>query len=722
MKRNLEILLVLASFLAVAVSCTEHKAPGETSKDDNGNVIYKGGDPNCYEFSMNAAEGDFVASENGVTIKVDQIQDNNVVFSLLPGASVASYRVDVYPKAILYNALLEQGVVGAETDVVEEEIIGLLTSLGGAAGYIFSSENENMVDYANHQFDWMNSNYAQYKLVPDCEYFIIVAGCYDTEGQNVASLSISHFTTTSQALTGNPQIEIDVQIGYRAYQINFHPNSDCKYFYDWNYVTEEIDEYIDLFGDKMMRDFMRCAVTAARNASNLEDLTSRVNFDSPDSDQSYTAVAIALDVNQMPASEIARYDFSLKAAPEDASLPKVEMSVNKDRIGATVVWIQGTLDKNCMSAYYNVISKSKGDALMADENLSNSYAYILASEDGYGVANQNFTFNPETEQPTGSSYAFNTATEYVPDLAPNTEYVVAYVGKNYFGQLSELHISESFTTDAIVLDKPEDCICNDDFVFEMLNPSREGWIFHTQAEWNDMASYRWTIASPQPYSSIDCPYVDDNNTGSREDWMDFLYGMDIKGVPNCMIWFPTPSGVDNFTSFGYESGLEYVIAYCAEDLNGVVGPVKFTKVTTTVVKPGPNPTMEIKATVSPDGKTISCEFISNEDSKQLKYYGSSEGSYQNLGLHKLLNDLREEYEYSDFLRIWTNYAVELGIQSGNTSATATYEIEDPEQFLLIGAIAIGENNGEDCYSPFAYKLYYKGEFHTLEEYREAPKN
>ena len=107
---------------------------------------------------------------------------------------------------------------------------------------------------------------------------------------------------------------------------------------------------------------------------------------------------------------------------------------------------------------------------------------------------------------------------------------------------------------------------------------------------------------------------------------------------------PFVLSVDNSTSFGYESGLEYVIAYCAEDLNGVVGPVKFTKVTTTVVKPGPNPTMEIKATVSPDGKTISCEFISNEDSKQLKYYGSSEGSYQNLGLHKLLNDLREEYE------------------------------------------------------------------------------
>lgn len=124
--------------------------------------------------------------------------------------------------------------------------------------------------------------------------------------------------------------------------------------------------------------------------------------------------------------------------------------------------------------------------------------------------------------------------------------MVAYVGKNYFGQLSELHISESFTTDAIVLDKPEDCLCNDDFVFEMLNPSREGWTFHTQAEWNDMASYRWTIASPQPYSSIDCPYVDDNNTGSREDWMDFLYGLDISGVPNCMIWFPTPSGVASY--------------------------------------------------------------------------------------------------------------------------------------------------------------------------------
>ncbi|MGM9735341.1 MAG: hypothetical protein ACI3ZL_02910 [Candidatus Cryptobacteroides sp.] len=713
-------LAILVSALIVAVACEESKTPDTPTTDERGNVIYVGTDPDCYEFAMNAAEGDFNASENGVSIKLESVEMKNVVFTLIPGESIKSYRLDVYPKAILYNALLEADLIGADADAVEEYIIDLLTSAQGAGGYIFDYKSDEE-EFPMKQFDWMNSNYAQYKLVPDCEYFITVAGCYDEGAQQVASLSISHFKTSTQPLVGNPQIGLEPQTSYKAFLVKYVPNVDCKYFYNWSYLAEEIDEYIDTFGETMMRDFMRCAVSAALDVTDENNLSTMVSFSEVTADAVFATVAIALDANQIPAEHISRVDLSLKEIPQDAEKGDASVQINKARIGATAAWFDVTIEATATAAFYNVVSVSEADAVAAaDEATRAAYASDLAYG-GYGIKNENYLFDAEKEEPIGSS--FFAKNEFMIDLQPGQEYKVAYCAKNAFGQLSDVMFSEAFKTKELVFDNPDACLCNDDFKFELRDATRNGWTYYAEYDWNDMAMLRFQIVAPDV---VDSPYVNDENPGTREELLGYLFGSGgAYDTPNANAWWALPSGVDKLGYFGLPSGIEFVVACCAEDINGVVGPVTLHKVSTREVVPGPNPSMKIEAQISADGTTLTCNIISNEDSKQIKYYASSEGSYNELGLHKLLpeKDPRGEYEYADYLRIWQNYAITLGLQCVNTSTTATYEVDpDSDEFLLVGAIAIGEDNGEDCYSDFGYVIYYKGELHDLSEYRTPPAN
>ena len=704
---------ILAAVLAMAASCETSKIPGDD--DTTGYVKYEGTDPDCYEFAMNAAEGDFNASENGVSIKIANVQLNNVIFTLMPGESIRSYRVDIYPKAILYNALLEGGLVDASEDEVEEFIISLLESSQGSGGYVFDYES-NAEDFAMKEFDWMNSNYAQYKLVPDCEYFIAVVGCYDEDAQQVASLSLSHFKTSTLPLTGNPQISMMHQESYKAYLVTYVPNSDCKYFYNWSYLAEEIDEFIDIFGETMMRDFMRCAVSSALDVKIEDNLSTLVSFNEVTPDAVFATVAIALDANQIPAEHIARVDLSLKEVPDDAKKASAKIEINNSRVSATAFWFDVTLDANATSMFYDVIPASRADEYaQADEATRTAYVKELAYG-GFGVKNENFLFDSENEKPVGSS--FTAKNEFMFDLQPESEYKVVFCAKNVFGELSDLMLSDVITTKALVRDNPDKCLCNDDFVFELKDVTRDGWKYYAEYDWNDMAMIRFQIVYPDV---VDSPYQSHENPGSREELLTYLFGTNGEyNTPNANSWWALPSGVDYLAYYGYLSGVEYVVACCAEDINGVLGPVTLHKVTTREVKPGPNPSMNIDAKISADGKTLTCNITSNEDSKQIKYFASSEASYNDLGLHKLLpeNDPREEYEYSDYMKIWENYAITLGLQSGNTSVIASYDVDQTsDDFLLVGAIAIGEKDGEDCYSDFGYVIYYKGELHQLSEYR-----
>jgi len=142
-----------------------------------------------YEFPLNVSETFFEASANGVTVQVTEVAEDNVVFDLIPGEGVKSYRLLLYPKALLYNYLLNEGCVEASQEVCEDVLIKFLSD-GSSAPYVFNSDTD---DFASKEFDWINTEYASGSLVPDCDYYIVVLGCYDDEGTNPASLSICSF-------------------------------------------------------------------------------------------------------------------------------------------------------------------------------------------------------------------------------------------------------------------------------------------------------------------------------------------------------------------------------------------------------------------------------------------------------------------------------------------------------------------------------------------------
>lgn len=69
--------------------------------------------------------------------------------------------------------------------------------------------------------------------MPGAEYLIITVGCNDEGGQNPADMKICYLKTPSGDVTGHPRVEIDVTASYQAAAIQYVPNEDCKYFYQF---------------------------------------------------------------------------------------------------------------------------------------------------------------------------------------------------------------------------------------------------------------------------------------------------------------------------------------------------------------------------------------------------------------------------------------------------------------------------------------------------------
>ena len=506
--KNLFNSLFLIAAAAFMLACDGNK----NLEDDD-----KKQESEYYEFPLNWQEDGFEAGDNGVTINVSSVEEKNIVFNLVPGASVKSYRLDVYPKAMLYNLLLNEGCLMTPAETCEDKVIQLLANSTGSGAYIFNAADDDFA--AGKEFDWMNTEYSQAQIVPDCEYFILALGCYDENGENPASLSIAHVTTPAKELVGDPQIAIEAEVGYRAFIVKYHPNEDCKKFYHWIWSTEEIGEYIDLFGEKMMRDFCRSAVYDAYDAALEENLSVKRTFDLADGMiRENTAVAVALDANGTPSTEIMRLDFELMRIPEGDFSPKATVKAG-ERICATLAYFDVRMDITAMSCFYRLYEKAAAETLKnASDDVRSAEAISIANE-GWGVANKNFSFNSETNTLTGDS--FSTSDEVQVELKPDTEYVVAYVAKNGFAQLSELCFSEPFRTKKLVRDNPDACIA--DVELTLTDVSRWGFKYNFKYDYATTACYRFQIVAPYDKEAPITPpdYITD--LGNREKWMTFFY-------------------------------------------------------------------------------------------------------------------------------------------------------------------------------------------------------
>lgn len=669
-----------------------------------------------YEFPLNIGKDGFDGGDNGVTINVSSVQEQNIIFNLVPSPSIASYRMAVYPKAMLYNLLLNEGKVEASQQECEETIITLLES-----ATLFSTGDD---EYAAKEFDWANSEYAQSAVVPDCDYYILVLGCYDTAGQNPASLSIAQVTTPFQEIVGDPQIGIETEVGYSAFLVKYHPNEDCRYFYHWIWTTDEITEFIDLFGERMMRDFCRSAVSSAYDATLEENLIVKRTFDAQaDMERANTAVAVAVDANLTPVQTIIRNDFNLLEIPEGNFAPKATIKAD-GRIGATIAYLYVEMEKNCMSCFYRLYTAEEAEQLKNyTEDAQKEIATSIAQE-GWGVANTNFSFNSELGTLTGDSFV--STDQHLSELKPDSEYVIAYVAKNYFQELSELCFSTPFRTNALVKDNPDACEADINLYFT--DVSRWGFTYNFEYDYSKIASYRFQLVWPYMEDAEQIPphYINDRN--NREKWMTFFYDTYVASpagfeTPIVNIWTPEKSGYDGVSMYGYDSGVTYVFAYCAEDLNGVVGPVKFAEVTTTEANPGPNPTISIEGIAYDDeNKMITGRYVANEDTKMIKYFGvtSNDASlFSSCALNDLVNGNRRDY--NSYLALWESQLIELGLSSNAESVAFGIDCsKESDSPVLIAAIAIGEENGEDVYSPLACKIYHKGEFKDLADYRTPP--
>ena len=167
MKRFLMVLLAAVSAVML-ISCEGNEGGevggGEVTPPTTGTDGF-------YEFPLNVQEDGFDAADNGVSINVADLKDNNIIFNLVPGKAVKSYRVEIYPKAMLYNFLLNEGCLDGTQADCEDKIIQLIKSGSGSGAAVFNSTYD---DFSEKEFDWVNADFTSAVIVPDCEYYIML--------------------------------------------------------------------------------------------------------------------------------------------------------------------------------------------------------------------------------------------------------------------------------------------------------------------------------------------------------------------------------------------------------------------------------------------------------------------------------------------------------------------------------------------------------------------
>lgn len=717
MKKTMKSLLAAAAMLLCMAACSE-KGPDANGGTDSF-VDYSSGQIALKLPTSRTVEAD----ADGVSIAIKDYDNANVTFELRPGANVLSYRADVIPLSMLYNTIINEGLVGAPKEDIEDMIITLLNSSSSVNGVVFNEKT--FEDYYSHTFDWMNTDYHNGNILCDCDYVICVLPCFDEEGLEPSGVNLAWFQTDAPALVGNPDVRIDVNVSYRSFQAVHEPNDNCKWICYWSYLTEQIDEYVDAVGDRMLRDFVRCA-SASYDVANSADMVYHIDFgQSADADVSQTALALALDVNGTPAEYLARKDFSLKPIPES---PQAVYSISPANAAASIFWLQVDFGPTCRNCYYRWMSVEAAEAIKAySDDQKKAYCRDLVKT-GWGVSNPKFHFDVENNRPTGD--AASVTENQIVAYHPLDKYVIVSVGENFYGEVTELQFSEPVVMKKRVVDNPDACLVSDDeFSLVLDNVSRTGFRYNFNYSTPDeIGLHFFQIVSPVDEDARKenpemCP-PEDIYGASHADWMKFFFetyveAADGEKVLQVNAWNAEPSGKDGLAMFGYEPGVEYVVAYCVEDVNGVVSKVRFQKVTTMAVSAGENPQANIEAKLSDGEWTFT--FSANEDTGTLLYMTSSYGdaNYTNLGLPFILSDPYGDYPtFASIHDVWDERIMDLGLSTKSLTTYASETARTDGSVILALCLPVGQNkDGQPVYGDLQHVLIIDGQVKHLQDYR-----
>ena len=622
-------LLMIISFISMSVSCQDKQGPDQDrpywdTVADADTILVDGDYPVPHpEIPMLIYQNEVTSSPDGVSVKVTEITETNFIFTCRPGENVASYRLDVYPLSILYNFMLEEGGMGATQEEVEQIIINHLFNTAGSGGFSFDQGTLGE-DYFELEFDWINTSYAQQKVVPGCQYIIAVGACYDDSASeaSLTDLKLVYVETPSKKLVGKPFVQIDVHTTYVGAEIRNVPNSDAAGVYYFCTDASDIDQFEDTFGPRIMRDYLRHAYVPNDPvaSTNVEGLTYQLGpWSNVDPDHVFTSLALGCDANLTPAASYAREDFTLKEKPSDRQ--DAVMSYELGEIcGASFLELAVTLGKECRNGYHLLLPM---DESSYDGYYQPARDYINGTKDlkewlrdeivgaGYAIHNENFTFDMSTQTPAGSE--FKTTWAEFATVRPDTEYVVAYCGMNAFNEYTDIFFSEPFRTKPRVTDRPQDCKSNASLTFTDITPSGARYVVkYDPANTANVWFVNIGMNDQLP------PYTVPATNASRETWLDWFFSVGDHSI-YVNQWWRVPSGEESFAFTGFDPRSTFKYAYISEDLDGVISAVKFAEYTTGGMEPGPDPTVELVPTYNPENGTWSVQFNTIKDVATFKY-------------------------------------------------------------------------------------------------------
>ena len=692
------------------------------------------------EFPLEAGNLIAEGSDVGVTIEITKVEDNNFVFELRPGAMVQSFKMDVYPLAQLYNNLLNDknagGLTSGESWEINERIRQYIFNESGSGGYAFSIKDfASPEDFLQIEFDWMNTAYAPASAiaVPDCEYLIAVVASTDKDisSSNQEDITLCYVHTTSQPLIGDPQCEIEVNAGYRVFGVQHHLNADAAGVYFFGWLTDEIDNYIDTFGDTMFRDFVRTRVTSpsvANDPNNPESLYYSVNYgDAADATIMSTTVAVAVDANLTPQKDYSRVDFHLKEMPDEDEQPVAELTVDviQERVASSYVEFDVKFTPDCQTLFYNVYTEEYAESIAAMSAKDKRTFARYLRDYGFGCHNPNFAWNADTGEATGSGAVLRLdAVGYGPGqnmanvpFVPGESYVVVYVGRNGFQTLTELQISEPFTPDVRNLTSPDACKVKD---------------LKLVAEKPGRTQFTGTITyDPSTVSMIYVQYMTaDNNPGLDEnspwsDWVEFIFGSEGNAQTNMLVnaWPTQPSGRDGLTWTGMMPDTDYTLFLCAEDFDGNISPMHFATIRTSEIQVGPDPTINMELVPSRyDNYDWTVKYSIDHDVEFFLYCYTDNTADLSAHLPGVnqghLNNIKGSgYSYEEWYNAIYEWVAGGFDESGGGMRAESDTSQDwaGDQTVIAACIAVGR----DAEGSPVYKLYHlickDGKAQTLEE-------
>lgn len=632
------------------------------------------------------------ASPDGVSVNVTSVGENYVRFSCRPGSRIASYAINLVPLSLLYNEILENDGVGAPWLKVEDVV--LKSIFGGAFSGTALNEALLQDEWKNKEFDWINTEYAQYEILPATQYVIITVGCYEEEASinSAAEVNIVYFETPSQPSL-NAALTLKPVIGYTAYSVTHQPNSSTSTFTYYSNEKSMIDEYADIFGDRMLRDFVRTAMGSldATDESLLSVYRSFGSGVKVDPNFVITHLAVAMDRNGTP-SDLVRFDFSLKQVPEDAPDGTAEIIVKQDALSAMYAEYDVYMCKNTNAVFYRTLTLEDAQPWMdSTEEQRKELAQDIYANGGYGVSNPNCNLDNEE----ASDFHMTVMENFLPK--PDTDYVIAYVVRNRYMQLSDVKFTP-FRSKMLVTDRPEDCKSNLSLEFKDVMKGQFTYSFTYDPD--NTANFFFILVDPvQQHKDEDTgvmvkDYDVPADNASRSAWMDFFFSEkaqdseQVDGYATYMNnWGRSLSGSDKMTLSGFDPGSYYRYAYISIDMNGVVSDVRFAEVTTLQPQAGPDPQMSMDCTYNASDKTWTVCFKTVKDCDEYKRFIGDEGT---LYMDRLGTDNMYAYE---FYNHWDTWIYAHGIISQTEVHTETIAA-DKDIIALCVPLGIDENGHE----------------------------